>query len=132
VYKKSTQDQEDYNPAWDPVSGTRAPSSLSNDGWKFHKKGSDKILSLGISGEHAHYDGGGYILELGRSHRESESMIKFMRTHHWLDHRTRAVFIELTLMNPNLNKFIDVVLLIEQSPTWAITMKSWVIHLEYY
>ncbi|CAL8110243.1 unnamed protein product [Orchesella dallaii] len=125
-YKKITQDQESYNPSWDPVTGTRLPSSLTNDGWEFHGKDSKKTLSFGYTGKQAHYDGGGYILELGRTHRESESVIKFMRTHHWLDHRTRAVFIELTLMNPNINKFVDVVLLIEQSATWAFTMKSWI------
>ncbi|ODM89740.1 Polycystin-2 [Orchesella cincta] len=125
-YKKSSQDRESYNPAWDPVTGSRLPSSLTNDGWEFHGKDSKKTLSLGYTGYQGNYDGGGYILELGRSHRESESIIKFMRTHHWLDHRTRAIFIELTLMNPNINKFVDVVLLIEQSATWAYTMKSWI------
>ncbi|CAL8110244.1 unnamed protein product [Orchesella dallaii] len=125
-YKKITQDQESYNPSWDPVTGTRLPSSLTNDGWEFHGKDSKKTLSLVYTGNQAHYDGGGYILELGRTHRESESVIKFMRTHHWLDHRTRAVFIELTLMNPNINKFVDVVLLIEQSATWSFTMRSWI------
>ncbi|ODM99558.1 Polycystin-2 [Orchesella cincta] len=125
-YKKSTQDQESYDPAWDPVTGSRLPTSLTNDGWEFHGKGSRKTLSLAYTGHLGHYDGGGYILELGRTHRESESVIKYMRNHHWLDHRTRAVFIELTLMNPNINKFVDVVLLIEQSPTWAFTLRSWI------
>lgn len=131
-YSKTTQDREDYHPTWQALTNA-TPGSLTtpNNGWEFHgsKPKPTKVISWPFKGHQARYDGGGYLLELGRTRQESRSVINYMKKTRWLDHRTRAIFVEFTLLNPNINKFLDVVLLIEIGATASFTMRSWVFSL---
>lgn len=132
-FKRSSQDRDSYNPLWEKGTSNnsdRFPISLTNDGWEFHPASSPKTQSLKFRGQQATYSGGGYILDLGRNRRQSISVVQYMKKTRWLDHRTRGIFIELTLMNPNLNKFVDVVILIEQGPTGSFSLTSWISPLE--
>uniref|UniRef100_A0A3Q1JAV5 Uncharacterized protein n=1 Tax=Anabas testudineus TaxID=64144 RepID=A0A3Q1JAV5_ANATE len=49
------------------------------------------------------YDGGDVIHQLNRSLEEASSSLQQLQQLHWLDHRTRAVFVEFSLYNINTN-----------------------------
>lgn len=49
------------------------------------------------------YSGGGYVAELGATFSEAQMVLKFLRDNSWVDKRTRAVFIEANIFNPNMN-----------------------------
>lgn len=117
-YSLSTQDTESYNPLWKPViNGDRSKLPTSNDIWKFYSFESEFVRSLVFDGEMGMYDGGGYVAELGRRYRESSSVIRYLKRSRWIDHRTRAVFIELTIVNPNVNVYTDIKIVIERNPS---------------
>ena len=49
------------------------------------------------------YVGGGYLGELGINEDFSLMYERYMKKYNWVDKHTRAVFLEFTLYNPNLN-----------------------------
>ncbi|XP_078586720.1 polycystin-2-like protein 1 [Branchiostoma floridae x Branchiostoma japonicum] len=63
-------------------------------------------------GKHGFYEGGGYLSEL-TDVTEMNLTLSELEASGWIDHKTRAVFIEFIVYNPNCNLFSVVVLLAE-------------------
>uniref|UniRef100_H3A3K9 Polycystin 1, transient receptor potential channel interacting n=1 Tax=Latimeria chalumnae TaxID=7897 RepID=H3A3K9_LATCH len=59
------------------------------------------------------YDSGGYIEEMGRTAEESTAILGDLESKKWLDKMTRAVFIEFTQYNANVDLYTVVTLLLE-------------------
>ena len=57
------------------------------------------------SGMIENYDGGGFAQVLGANRSASLSIIRQLRADRWIDRRTRAVFVDFTLYNAELNVF---------------------------
>ena len=57
------------------------------------------------SGVISNYDGGGYAQKLGANLQESAAIIAELKNNSWLDRATRALFVDLTLYNANINAF---------------------------
>ena len=53
----------------------------------------------------AHYSGGGYVQNMNTTRRQSLQIISELRDNLWLDRGTRAVFIDFTVYNANINLF---------------------------
>uniref|UniRef100_A0A8C5MRL7 Polycystin-2 n=1 Tax=Leptobrachium leishanense TaxID=445787 RepID=A0A8C5MRL7_9ANUR len=70
------------------------------------------------------YSGAGYYLDLSRKREDSYVKIKTLKDNLWLDRGTRAVFIDFTVYNANLNIFCVVRLLVELPATGGI-ITSW-------
>lgn len=66
-----------------------------------------------VLGEYGIYPGGGYIAPLGRTLKNSLANMKYLKKHKWLDHQTRAVFLEFLIYNPNVNLFNGVSIIFE-------------------
>ncbi|XP_078692659.1 polycystin-2-like [Branchiostoma floridae x Branchiostoma belcheri] len=64
-------------------------------------------------GEHGTYLAGGYVTSLGRTEQTSLARAAYLQRQDWLDDKTRAVFIELTLYNPHVNLFSVVSMAVE-------------------
>lgn len=60
------------------------------------------------------YDGGGYVRDLGSSAGSISHGLSRMIFNKWLDDRTRVVFIECSLYNPNINSIVAVSLMVER------------------
>ncbi|OQV25174.1 Polycystic kidney disease 2-like 1 protein [Hypsibius exemplaris] len=71
-------------------------------------------------GKLATYSGGGYILDLPKSKNESLKLIEKLEARRWLDQATRAVIVDLTVYNANLNYFATVRLCVEMPPTGVL------------
>ncbi|XP_078682377.1 polycystin-2-like protein 1 [Branchiostoma floridae x Branchiostoma belcheri] len=56
-------------------------------------------------GKQGTYLSGGYVTSLGGTQQTSLARAAYLQQHGWLDEKTRAVFIELTLYNPHVNLF---------------------------
>ncbi|XP_019645325.1 PREDICTED: polycystic kidney disease protein 1-like 2 [Branchiostoma belcheri] len=56
-------------------------------------------------GKQGTYLSGGYVTSLGSTQQTSLTRAAYLQKHEWLDDKTRAVFIELTLYNPHVNLF---------------------------
>lgn len=56
-------------------------------------------------GQVSTYGGGGYYQDLSRTKEESMVQLQFLKEHLWLDRGTRAVFLDFSVYNGNINLF---------------------------
>ena len=61
-----------------------------------------------LSGIIGSYGGGGFVPDLATTKEESASIISFLQENNWLDRGTRAVFLDFTVYNANINLFCQV------------------------
>ena len=71
-------------------------------------------------GEYTQYTGGGYVYMLNPGSITVKNDLLALQQSNWIDKRTRAVFIEFTLYNPNLNLFSFCEMLFEIIPSGNI------------
>ncbi|TSK22501.1 Polycystin-2 [Bagarius yarrelli] len=84
-------------------------------------------ISLGessYSGEVATYRGGGFYQDLSRTRDESARHLQELKTNLWLDRGTRAVFLDFSVYNGNINLFCIIRLLVE-FPATGGAVTSW-------
>lgn len=100
-----------YNKSWS------LPLRKSNDGinnideWMFQSAWSLKTVPY--MGIHGTYGGGGYVAEFTPDTIAALDKVNNLRSSNWLDNKTRGVFLEFTLFNPNVNLFSIVMILFE-------------------
>ena len=70
------------------------------------------------------YGGGGYVAKLDVNRDISEKIIQELKDNMWLDRKSRAVLIEFTTFNPNVNLFAYVTLTAEFPPTGGVVTFS--------
>lgn len=90
-----------YQPAEDtPLYKRSASGQLSP--WAYLDP-TESNSSFTFYGRIAFYPGGGYMAEFGDSLEETAAFVKYLKSTHWIDKYTRAVFIEGAIYNPNTN-----------------------------
>ncbi|XP_013887336.1 polycystin-2 isoform X2 [Austrofundulus limnaeus] len=77
-----------------------------------------------FSGQVSTYGGGGYYQDLSRTKEESAAQLQFLKDHLWLDRGTRAVFLDFSVYNGNINLFCIAKLLVEFPATGGV-VTSW-------
>ena len=92
---------------------------VTKDAWEY-------TSPLGTSGERvwasqATYNGGGFIANLDINKNISEAIIRELKDNLWIDRQTRAVFVEFTIYNPNVDLFAYVTLVAEFLPGGGAT-----------
>lgn len=85
------------------------------DEWTY--RSSLDIMAVPFIGQLTIYGGGGYIVELKP---EETNIITNLLNYKWFDGRTKAVFIELTLYNVNVNLFSSIMMVVEYSITGGL------------
>ncbi|XP_061573957.1 polycystin-2 isoform X2 [Cololabis saira] len=75
-------------------------------------------------GQVSKYGGGGYYQDLSRTKEESAFQLQFLKDHLWLDRGTRAVFLDFSVYNGNINLFCIARLLVEFPATGGV-VTSW-------
>ncbi|XP_035036957.2 polycystin-2 isoform X1 [Hippoglossus stenolepis] len=75
-------------------------------------------------GQVSKYGGGGYYQDLSRTKAESVVQLQFLKDHLWLDRGTRAVFLDFSVYNGNINLFCIARLLAEFPATGGV-VTSW-------
>lgn len=75
---------------------------------------------LSPSGSIALYSGGGYVGDLGKYPAASYKLINELVKHNWFDSHTRAIFLELTVYNAQVNLFAICNFVVEFLPTNGI------------
>ena len=51
------------------------------------------------------YGGGGYVQDLATHSYDSQALIDNLKANLWIDRGTRAVFVDFTVYNANINLF---------------------------
>ncbi|MBN3294620.1 PK1L2 protein, partial [Polypterus senegalus] len=118
-YSWDTEDTNSYGPGWnDMLSNTSQFSSF----WKYQTQ--DILRGHPIWGSSALYRGGGYVADLGTDSQTAKSILQYLFNNTWLDLYTRAVFVEFTVYNANVNLFCIVTLMMETSAIGAFQFGS--------
>ncbi|XP_039879868.1 polycystin-2 isoform X1 [Simochromis diagramma] len=83
-----------------------------------------EMNSSSYSGQVSKYGGGGYYQDLSRTKEESAIQLQVLKDHLWLDRGTRAVFLDFSVYNGNINLFCIARLLAEFPATGGV-VTSW-------
>ncbi|XP_047434835.1 polycystin-2 isoform X2 [Mugil cephalus] len=75
-------------------------------------------------GQVSKYGGGGYYQDLSRTREESAVQLQLLKENLWLDRGTRAVFLDFSVYNGNINLFCIARLLVEFPATGGV-VTSW-------
>lgn len=118
-YDWSREDEAGYESTWNKPSGnenlcnTKNSTTLPPDHWCYTRL--NGLITSPYVGWLATYSGGGYSQDFGQNYQAIVNRTKELKEHQWIDKYTRAVFVEFTLYNPNVNLFSIVTLIFEIS-----------------
>lgn len=90
----------------------------------FSYRSAETLNSFPFEGGYNTYEGGGYVYEMRGPLRDIRSNITKLRELNWIDRQTRAIFIEFSIYNPNINMLAAFELLIEFLPSGSLLTTS--------
>ncbi|XP_020848314.2 polycystin-1-like protein 2 [Phascolarctos cinereus] len=114
-YSLETEDMSDYGKGWNS-SACNESSSLSQ-AWQYQSQ--TQLRGQPFWGKLTVYRGGGYIVHLGTDSKNATRILQYLFNNTWLDAFTRAVFVEFTVYNANVNLFCIVTLTFETNAVGA-------------
>jgi hypothetical protein len=91
------------------------PEEMENTA--FYYQSANELDTSSYSGIMATYGGGGYAINLGSTRDETEELLADLKSNLWLDRGTRAVLLDFTIYNGNINMFTQIKLVTEFPPT---------------
>ncbi|GCB66710.1 hypothetical protein scyTo_0007925 [Scyliorhinus torazame] len=108
-YSYSDEDMSVFGTKWNFTGNTEFPWLTSI----WHYQNESQLNGYPIWGKLAVYRGGGFVAEIGTERKAAARMIKYLRDSSWVDMYTRAIFVEFTIYNANVNLFCVVTLMLE-------------------
>ncbi|XP_059084074.1 uncharacterized protein LOC131881274 [Tigriopus californicus] len=96
----TTEDERDWCLGWVPSTSDNCTKSE-----EFEYTDSSELQSASQSAAIRTYGGGGYILRLTGFIEELNSKIETLKTENWVDNRTRALIVEFSVYNAQVNMF---------------------------
>ncbi|NWS67405.1 PK1L2 protein, partial [Crotophaga sulcirostris] len=114
-YSLQTEDTSVYGERWN-TSGFDNSSDLSS-AWQYQSQ--SKLRGQPSWGKLAIYRGGGYVIHLGTDPKNASRILQYLFNNVWLDTFTRAVFVEFTVYNANVNLFCIISLMFETNSLGA-------------
>ncbi|XP_033100634.1 polycystic kidney disease protein 1-like 2 [Anneissia japonica] len=112
-YSVGDSDTSDYGAEWTPYNVTREVPEFMYTTW-------EELDSYPFLGRHGLYSGGGYVIRLAEDIETVQSRIDQVHRQHWIDKHTRAVFVEFSVYNPEVNLFGVVNMFVEFLPTGSL------------
>lgn len=98
----------------------------------FQYQTKDDFNSSTRIGDHGNYPDGGYIYEFRGRLADLQSNLSMLHQLEWIDRRTRAVIIQLSLYNPNVHLFTSITLLTEFLSTGGLEIRCRVEPIDFY
>ena len=95
------EDKAMYDIGWKQLN----VSSSENHSAEYIHKSSSELDGYPYIAMRSTYNGGGYVAELKGSRQYLKKYIAQLKDQLWIDRRTRAVFLEFTIYNTNVNLF---------------------------
>uniref|UniRef100_A0A671WJL9 Polycystin-2 n=1 Tax=Sparus aurata TaxID=8175 RepID=A0A671WJL9_SPAAU len=114
--------QDCYN-MYTPANEDTAPFGPKNGtAWAYATE--SEMNGTSYWGQVSKYGGGGYYQDLSRTKEGSAIQLQSLKDHLWLDRGTRAVFLDFSVYNGNINLFCIARLLVEFPATGGV-VTSW-------
>ncbi|XP_051024689.1 polycystic kidney disease protein 1-like 2 isoform X2 [Acomys russatus] len=110
-YSLDVEDLGDYGESWN------ASTYNNSNGfpWAWQYQSQSQRQGYPMWGKLTVYGGGGYVVPLGTDRQSASRTLQYLFDNSWLDTLTRAVFVEFTVYNANVNLFCIVTLTLENS-----------------
>ena len=101
-YSYSDEDTTSYDLSWSkPVNSTPNTDELSALNGAFLYSSEADLNGDSFEGQVATYSGGGYVGNLGVTLEKASELIDSLESNRWIDHHTRAIFVEFSIFNVN-------------------------------
>ena len=110
-----------YLPKWEQPPHDASPSlfySLCPKSWRYQS--SDDLGNLQRSSPRAAYGGGGYVADLGYDLQTAMGVMEALSKNNWIDRRTRALIVEFSIFNSNMNILVIANYFFEFPPTGGV------------
>jgi hypothetical protein len=108
------QEETAFTKNWkstEAVDTTELDSSIQDAfKWKSTSETREFFIFPGILGS---YPGSGYVLDFAESSVERTQQLSNLQESHWIDIKTRAVFLDMAFYNPNTDMFVTIRMLFE-------------------
>ncbi|XP_028446278.1 polycystic kidney disease protein 1-like 2 [Perca flavescens] len=121
AYSWEVEDMGSYGPGWSQSAKDNISTS-TNRPWTYQTQA--ELRAHAVWGKLALYRGGGFVMELGPDSQNASSTLEYLFRNKWLDIYTRAIFVEFTVYNANVNLFCIVTLFLETSAVGAFQFTS--------
>ncbi|KAM9607618.1 polycystin-1-like protein 2 [Trichechus inunguis] len=108
-YSLDVEDLSDYGEGWN--ASTPNSSNGFPQAWQYQSQSQRR--GYPIWGKLTVYGGGGYTVSLGTDRQSASRILRYLFDNTWLDTLTRALFVEFTVYNANVNLFCIVTLTLE-------------------
>jgi hypothetical protein len=92
---------------------------VSAFGWKSTSASDELFIFPGIIGN---YPGSGFLVDFAVSSENRTQQLTNLEASHWIDIKTRAVFLDMAFYNPNIDMFITIRMLFEFQSCGAVSM----------
>ncbi|NXF29075.1 PK1L2 protein, partial [Nyctibius bracteatus] len=119
-YSLQTEDTSDYGEHWN----TSVFNNSSDLGSAWQYQSQSKLRGHPSWGKLAIYRGGGYVIHLGTDPKNASRILQYLFKNVWLDTFTRAVFVEFTVYNANVNLFCIISLMFETNALGAFFTRA--------
>ncbi|XP_022542773.2 polycystic kidney disease protein 1-like 2 [Astyanax mexicanus] len=120
-YSWDMEDLGSYGPGWNPSIDANLSKTLPTP-WQYQTQ--SRLRAHPIWGGVAVYRGGGFVVDLGPNRENASSSLQYLFENTWLDMFTRAIFVEFTVYNANVNLFCIVTLMFETTAVGAFQYRS--------
>jgi len=116
-YSFSNEEKSSFEPGW--INQTTKVSNSSIDQAFVYKDGNDIDTNINV-GDHGTYNSGGYVYEFRGRLSDMQNNLSELHRLDWIDSQTRAVIIQLSLYNPNVDLFTSLIFLTEFLSTGSL------------
>ncbi|XP_055755421.1 polycystic kidney disease protein 1-like 2 [Salvelinus fontinalis] len=120
-YSWEVEDMGSYGPGWNRSASENTSKTLRSP-WQYQTQA--RLRAQPIWGSVVLYRGGGFVVDLGPDSQNASSTLQYLFDNTWLDLFTRAVFVEFTVYNANVNLFCIVTLMLETTAVGAFQFRS--------
>ncbi|XP_070582204.1 polycystin family receptor for egg jelly-like isoform X2 [Ptychodera flava] len=120
-YSMGNEEERNFGVGWTDDSAVFSNESIIITGgnpWAY--RSTIELAGMPITGKFATYSGGGYEALMGTSLEEAVSVTDHLYTTSWIDKHTRAIFVEFTLYNAQVNLFALIILILEYPATGSV------------
>lgn len=90
---------------------------------EFRHKSAEELQTYSMTGKLGSYSGGGYVLRLNSRQALDVEKLKTLQKKGWIDRHTRAVMLEFSTYNANVNLFTNCLVIAEFNEGGGITPK---------
>ncbi|MCI4383146.1 hypothetical protein PGIGA_G00023010 [Pangasianodon gigas] len=120
-YSWEVEDMGSYGPGWNRSMDVNLSKSFLMP-WRYQTQ--SRLRAHPIWGGVAFYRGGGFVVDLGPNKQNASSLLQYLFDNIWVDKYTRALFVEFTVYNANVNLFCIVTLMFETTAVGAFQYRS--------